>query len=108
MADQTFKKETEYNVNENNFVGESEITVTITLNEYRTLVSHMATRDKDVNEANSAANKARIEARDLESENTKLKTEIYELKKKMEAQTVEVNPGSVVDPDETVEVQTWE
>ena len=108
MADQVFKKETDYNVNENNFAGESEIMVTITLNEYRELVSHKATRDKDVNEAVSKANEAKIKARDLESENTKLKTEIYELKKKLEAQNAEANPDSVVNPEETVEVQSWE
>lgn len=117
MAEQVFKKETEYGTNENNFIGESEITVTITLNEYRELVSRKATRDKDVNEAVSKANESRIEARDLESENTKLKTEIYELKKKLEAQNGFVIANGVANsaegveaqtPEETVEVQTWE
>ena len=113
MADQIFKKETEYNVNENNFVGESEITVTITLNEYRELVGIKATRDKDVKAADKAASEARIEARDLESENTKLKMEIYELKKKLEARNGFGVPNSAGDveaqtPEETVEVQTWE
>ena len=108
MADQIFKKETEYNVNENNFVGESEITVTITLNEYRHLVSHMATRDKDVKSAESEAREARVRASTLEEENAVLKAELYELTKKMDAQSVEVNPDSVVNPEETVEVQTWE
>lgn len=108
MADQVFKKETGYNVNENNFAGESEIMVTITLNEYRELVSHKATRDKDVKGAETEARDARIRANTLEEENTGLKTEIYELKKKLEAQNAEANPDSVVNPEETVEVQTWE
>ena len=98
MADQVFKKETEYNCNENNFIGESEITVTITLNEYRELVSHKATRDKDVKSAETEARDARIRANTLEEENAGLKAELYEMKKKLEAQA----------PEETVEVQSWE
>ena len=108
MADQVFKKETEYNVNENNFIGESEITVTITLNEYRELVSHMATRDNDVKTSEREARDARIRANELDEENAGLKAELYELQKKLEAQNAEVNPDSVVNPEETVEVQTWE
>lgn len=108
MADQVFKKETEYNVNENNFIGESEITVTITLNEYRELVSHTATRDKDIYRAETEARDARIRANTLEEENAGLKAELYEMKTKLEAQNAEANPDSVVNPEETVEVQTWE
>ena len=84
MADQIFKKETDYNVNEDNFVGESEITVTITLNEYRHLVSHVATRDKDVKKAEAEALADRIKAQETEKENAELKAELYELKKKID------------------------
>ena len=108
MAEQVFKKETEYSTNENNFIGESEITVTITLNEYRDLVSHTATRDKDIKSAQSEAREARVRASTLEEENAGLKAELYELTKKLDAQSAEVNPDSVVNPEETVEVQSWE
>ena len=44
MADQIFKKETNWN-DDDNFVCEDEITVTITLNEYRNLVKKDAIND---------------------------------------------------------------
>ena len=70
MADQIFKKETTWG-NENNFVGDGEITVTITLNEYRNLVKEVALKDYDLkkerdktSEANKKADayKAKLEA----------------------------------------------
>lgn len=117
MADQIFKKETDYNVSENNFIGESEITVTITLNEYRHLVSHVATRDKDVKKAEAEALADRIKAQETEKKNAELKAELYELKKKLEAQNGFIVANEVVNltegvearaPEETVEVQSWE
>lgn len=47
MAEQIFKKETTWG-NENNFVGDGEITVTITLGEYRDLVKQVALKDYDL------------------------------------------------------------
>lgn len=47
MAEQIFKKETTWG-NENNFVGDGEITVTITLGEYRDLVKQVALKDYDM------------------------------------------------------------
>lgn len=70
MAEQIFKKET-YWGSSDNFVGEDEITVTITINEYRNLVKEVALKDYDLKkerekttEANKAANayKAKLEA----------------------------------------------
>lgn len=108
MADQIFKKETEYNVNENNFIGESEITVTITLNEYRELVSHMATRDNDVKSAEKEAREARARERVLEEENAGLKAEMYELKKKVESLEDMISVEEAKVAEEERAVQTWE
>lgn len=47
MADQIFKKETIWGAADN-FVGEDEITVTITINEYRNLVKEVAKKDYDL------------------------------------------------------------
>lgn len=71
MAEQTFKKETAWGCVSDNFIGEDEITVTITLNEYRKLVSEVSRKDYDIEkerektrEANKKADayKARVEA----------------------------------------------
>ena len=70
MAEQIFKKETTWG-NEGNFVGDSEITVTITLGEYRKLVKEVTLKDSDLQkerdrtiEANKKANsyKDKLEA----------------------------------------------
>ena len=70
MADQIFKKETTWGAADN-FVGDGEITVTITLNEYRNLVKEVALKDYDLkkerektSEANKKADayKAKLEA----------------------------------------------
>ena len=48
MAEQVFKKETQWNGTADNYFGEDEITVTVTLNEYRTLVREVARKDYDL------------------------------------------------------------
>lgn len=48
MAEQIFKKETAWSGISDNFVGEDEIIVTITLNEYRNLVREVAKKDYDL------------------------------------------------------------
>lgn len=71
MAEQIFKKETAWCGTSDNFIGEDEITVTITINEYRNLVKEVALKEYDLkkerektNEANKTANayKAKLEA----------------------------------------------
>lgn len=71
MAEQIFKKETSWSGTTDNFVGEDEIVVTITINEYRNLVKEVAKKDYDIEkerektrEANKTANayKAKLEA----------------------------------------------
>lgn len=62
-----------------NFVAPQEITVTITLSEYRELVSKVATRDADINEANTAKWKREDENKKLKEEVAELKAKLYEL-----------------------------
>ena len=60
MAEQIFKKETAWSGISDNFIGEDEIIVTITLNEYRNLVKEVAMKDYDLQkerEKTSEANK---------------------------------------------------
>lgn len=48
MAEQIFKKETAWVETSDNFIGEDEIVVTITLNEYRNLVKEVAKKEYDL------------------------------------------------------------
>lgn len=82
MAEQVFKKVTEYSDEKNNYIGEGEITVTITLSEYRELVSIKAVNDKLVNDANKDKYSRESENQRLKKENDELKSELYELQKK--------------------------
>ena len=57
MEDQIFKKETNWD-NDNNFVCEDEITITITLNEYRNLVKKDAINDYAIEKEREKAREA--------------------------------------------------
>ena len=74
------KKINTYNKDENNFVIPTELTVTITLNEYRALVSQNATRQKDIDDANKNKYEREVEIKSLKEENARLKGENYDLK----------------------------
>ncbi len=82
MAEQTFKKNTEYCDEKNNYIGDGEITVTITLSEYRELVSVKAMNDKLIDEANKDRYSRESENQRLKKENDELKAELYEIQKK--------------------------
>ena len=58
------------------FTAPQELTVTITLNEYRDLIRRTAMSDAKINEAN-------VKRYEIESENEKLKKEIDSLKEKI-------------------------
>ena len=75
MADQIFKKETNWD-NDNNFVCEDEITVTITLNEYRNLVKKDAINDY-------AIEKEREKAREANNNADAYKAKLEELIEKL-------------------------
>lgn len=67
-----------------NFIAPQEITVTITISEYRELVQKVATRDADISKAESDKYKRDSENASLKNEMSELKSEVYELKRRLE------------------------
>ena len=74
------KKIGNYNLKEDNFVAPAEITVTITLSEYRSLVANDATRKQAIDKANEDKFNRETEIKAVREENTRLKGENYDLK----------------------------
>lgn len=74
------KKLDVYGTNNNDFVVQGEITVTITLNEYRKLVTDNAKAQSKIDEANKDKYKRDTENKQLQEQVQQLKAEIYELK----------------------------
>ena len=72
MAEQTFKKETEWGTNKNDFAGESEIMVRITLHEYSELIEKNANTEQRINEAEEKAYKAKKDADEARAKMEKL------------------------------------
>ena len=70
--------------NKDNFEIDGELTVTITLNEYRNLVSVSATKDLLVKQAESDKYTREQENRALKEQNEKLKGENYDLLQKLQ------------------------
>ena len=77
-------KTDEYGSNKDNFEIDGELTVTITLNEYRNLVSVSATKDLLVKQAESDKYTREQENRALKEQNEKLKGENYDLLQKLQ------------------------
>ncbi|MBO6269420.1 MAG: hypothetical protein J6N19_09810 [Clostridium sp.] len=67
-----------------NFILPSEITVTITLDEYRTLVQNDATRKHAIDKANEDRYSREQQIKSLSDENARLKGENYDLKNKID------------------------
>lgn len=63
-----------------NYVASQELTVTITLSEYRELVSGIATKDKDISIANNNKYQREQEIKEVKAANDTLKAENYDLK----------------------------
>lgn len=78
------KKIDTYRDNQNDFVIPSEITVTITLAEYRMLLTHDATRQQAIDAANKDKFLRDDEIKKLKEENARLKGENYDLKTKID------------------------
>ena len=76
---------------EHDFIASQELTVTITLSEYRELVSSVATKKKDIDDANQDRYKRESEIEVQKKENEKLKAENYELKKQIDDMTKELS-----------------
>lgn len=68
--------------NKNNFVASGEITVTITLEEYRELVESNATRKHDIDKANENKWEREAEIKRLKEEVKSLREELYKLHSK--------------------------
>jgi len=66
--------------NLHNYVASQELTVTITLSEYRELVSGIATKDKDISIANDNKYQREQEIKEVKAANDTLKAENYDLK----------------------------
>ncbi len=62
-----------------NFIAPQEITVTITISEYRELVQEVATKRADIAKAESDKYERNRKIEALEKENAELKAKIYEL-----------------------------
>ena len=73
-----------YSDTTNNYVIENELTVEITLNEYRELVKKVATKESDIDKANADKYEREKKIMSLQSENDALKAENYELKKRID------------------------
>lgn len=79
------KKLDGYNTDMNNFTAPGEVTVTITLKEYRTLVSNDATRSQAIDAANKDKYAREQQIKELTAANDKLKGENYDLKTMIDA-----------------------
>ena len=75
------KKMDGYSFEKRDFVASGEITVTITLGEYRRLIADNATAQQRIDKANEDKYKRDAENDALREENSKLKAELYELTK---------------------------
>lgn len=85
------KKIEGYHFADENFVAPQELTVTITLAEYRNLVGKVATAKADIDEANSKRYKVETEIKQLNNnlealkqENAELKSEVYKLNQRLQ------------------------
>ena len=81
-----FEKKTDsFSTNWDNFSVPGELTVTITLNEYRELVRNNATRQQAIDDAKADKWARDNENKNLKEENSKLKNENYDLKKAVDS-----------------------
>lgn len=97
LAEKILNEKLAHSSNNNNFKGPAELTVEITLNEYRALVASDAVKAAKIDEANSKrwsceteVKLAKTENASLKEENVALKEEIYGLKKCIENLSTEL------------------
>lgn len=75
------KKLDRYGFENNDFLASGELTVTITLSEYRKLVKDVATAQARIDKAESDRYERNAENEKLKEENNRLKAELYEVTK---------------------------
>ena len=75
------KKIDSYDYDEKNFIAPQEITVTITLREYRMLIEEVATKQADIAKANSDKYTRNEENEKLRKEISDLQSELYKIQK---------------------------
>lgn len=104
------KKGGDYSRNDirNDFAIPGEITVTITLNEYRALISANAISEKRISDLNRESYDAEAECNTLKQERDKLLKEIAELKIKISDMLMEKTASSQTDKDEEAEEEEGE
>lgn len=73
------KKIGSYDWKANDFVAENELTITITLAEYRALIASEATKSYDINKANEDKYKREDENRRLKEEVDRLRARLFEI-----------------------------
>ena len=78
------KKLDRYGFDNNDFLAAGELTVTITLSEYRKLVKDVATAQARIDKAEADRYERNSENARLTEENNKLKAELYEMQKASE------------------------
>lgn len=78
------KKMDGYSFEKKDFVASGEITVTITLGEYRQLIKDCATAQQRIDKAEDDKYSRNTENEALKKENAELKAELYEIKKASE------------------------
>lgn len=82
VKDVVFEKKTDgYGYNMNDFKAAQELTLEITLNEYRDLVTQVATKKDEIDRANADKYERENEIKRLKEQVESLKAENYELKK---------------------------
>jgi hypothetical protein len=75
------KKMESYSFDSRNYVAEGELTITITLAEYRDLVKAVATKQHDIDQANADKYKRDSENNMLKEEVDSLRTKLFELQR---------------------------
>lgn len=75
------KKIDSYSYDEKNFIAPHEITVTITLREYRKLIEEVSTKQADIDKANSDRWVRNEENEKLKQEISELQSELYKIQK---------------------------
>ena len=84
MENKVIEKKVGYDFESKDFVIDQELTVTITLGEYRELIAIKATKESAIRQAEADRYKRNEENKRLTEENAELKAELYELKKSLD------------------------